>query len=294
MSSWAEAYDAIRSAYQQHLGRPPESSSVIEGWLSGGTTPEAIAAAVSGIAATPEAVAYAARPPASSTMPVGGPSPVTPTTPTMPTAQVFTGFTPTHAMEGFDTAREQNTGRSAKDAFAALANAAPSPPLEDKAALAAWFRQYIEPGMNALGHRVTRVDGDTFSFSNWQGSFDVDYGRGAGATGGALAWQADPVGGVPPTAGTEAPPPLAARVVPDAPAPAPTSPAPTLPPTDPGAPMATLAPPMAAGDVSMATLASGPAAAPVDPLAAEDLTLGALAQQRADRTRHLRWKAGAV
>jgi hypothetical protein len=92
-------------------------------------------------------------------------------------------------MEGFDFNREQNTGKSAKDAFAYLANQAPPPPLNDKAALGAWFTQYIQPGMNALGHTVTDVNGDTFKFKNWQGEFTVDYGRGAGAPGGALAWQ---------------------------------------------------------------------------------------------------------
>ena len=104
---------------------------------------------------------------------------------------VFRGFTPKHAMEGFDFAREQNTGKSAKDAFAYLANQAPPPPLHDKAALGAWFTQYIKPGMDALGHNVTDVQGDKFRFKNWQGDYWVDYGRGAGAQGGALAWQAD-------------------------------------------------------------------------------------------------------
>lgn len=105
------------------------------------------------------------------------------------------GFTPKHAMEGFDFAREQNTGKSAKDAFAQLSNQAPPPPLNDKAALGAWFNQYIKPGMDALGHNVSDVQGDKFRFKNWQGDFWVDYGRGAGADGGALAWQAEDAGG---------------------------------------------------------------------------------------------------
>ena len=104
---------------------------------------------------------------------------------------VFRGFTPKHAMEGFDFAREQNTGKSAKDAFAFLSNQAPPPPLHDKAALGAWFNQHIKPGMDALGHKVSDVQGDKFRFKNWQGDYWVDYGRGAGAQGGALAWQAD-------------------------------------------------------------------------------------------------------
>jgi hypothetical protein len=92
-------------------------------------------------------------------------------------------------MEGFDFSREQNTGKSAKDAFAYLANQAPPPPLNNKDALGKWFEQYIKPGMNELGHTINSSGGDGFNFSNWQGTFDVDFGRGAGAEGGALAWQ---------------------------------------------------------------------------------------------------------
>jgi len=106
-------------------------------------------------------------------------------------ASVFQGFTPKHAMEGFDFNREQNTGKSAKDAFAYLSNQAPPPPINDKAALGQWFTDNIRPGMEALGHKVNSVEGDKFNFSNWQGDFDVDFGRGAGAEGGALAWQVD-------------------------------------------------------------------------------------------------------
>jgi hypothetical protein len=104
-------------------------------------------------------------------------------------ASTFMGFTPKYAMEGFDCQREQNTGKSAKDAFAFLANQAPPPPLHDKAALGAWFTQYIQPGMNDLGHKVSNVEGDKFVLENWQGQFNVDFGRGAGANGAALAWQ---------------------------------------------------------------------------------------------------------
>lgn len=103
----------------------------------------------------------------------------------------FQGFSPKYAMEGFDTQRTQDVGKSAKDAFAYLSNAAPPPPIGDKNALAVWFTTYIKPGMMELGHNVTDVDGDKFRFNNWQGDFWVDYGRGAGAPNGALAWQAD-------------------------------------------------------------------------------------------------------
>lgn len=116
-------------------------------------------------------------------------------------ASVFQGFTPKHPFEGFDWNREQNTGKSAKDAFAYFANQAPPPPAftqgmtkaDHLAALNAWFKQHIEPGMNALGHRITGSGGDSLSFNNWQGQFDdLDWYRGAGAPGGALAWQANP------------------------------------------------------------------------------------------------------
>lgn len=139
----------------------------------------------------PPAVSAPQTDPVSNTLPVSAPEPPAPSTPPAVTPQTFQGFTPTHAMEGFNTGREQNTGKSAKDAFAYLSNQAPPPPLNDKAALGAWFQQHIAPGMNALGHNVSSVEGDKFKFKNWQGEFDVDYGRGAGADGGALAWQVD-------------------------------------------------------------------------------------------------------
>lgn len=128
--------------------------------------------------------------------------------------QTFQGFTPRHAMEGFAFDREQNTGRSAKDAFAYLSNQAPPPPLNDKNALAQWFSQHIAPGMNALGHTVSGVEGDKFRLNNWQGQFDVDYGRGAGADGGALAWQVDDGTAVMPQNPTYAPRMAAAPLAP--------------------------------------------------------------------------------
>jgi hypothetical protein len=135
-------------------------------------------------------------PPTSNTMPVKEGEAAAATLPAVVDkpkyeASVFQGFTPKHAMEGFDFNREQNTGKSAKDAFAYLSQQAPPPPIQDKAALGNWFNQYIKPGMDALGHKVTNVEGDKFGFENWQGKFNVDYGRGAGAEGGALAWQVD-------------------------------------------------------------------------------------------------------
>lgn len=100
-------------------------------------------------------------------------------------------LTPKHAFEGFDFSRAQDVNKSAKDSFADLSNNAPPPPLNDKAALAQWFDQYIRPGMDSRGHKVSSVNGDSFSYGNHEGNFTVDYGRGAGAEGGALAWQAE-------------------------------------------------------------------------------------------------------
>jgi hypothetical protein len=130
----------------------------------------------------------ATRGPAPGTAPAPG-APGAPAAAPTVTPQIFQGFTPKYAMEGFDFNREQNTGKSAKDAFAYLSNNAPPPPINDKAKLGAWFQQYVAPGMNALGHKIISVNGDSFTFQNWQGTFTVDFGRGAGAEGGALAWQ---------------------------------------------------------------------------------------------------------
>ena len=104
----------------------------------------------------------------------------------------FMGFKPKYAFEGFNQERQQDPNKSAKDAFAYLADQAPPRP-EDKGALATWFHTYIEPGMNALGHKVVDVNGDTFRFQNQQGDFTVDYVRGAGAPGSAFAWQVQDV-----------------------------------------------------------------------------------------------------
>lgn len=120
-----------------------------------------------------------------------------PATPDLTKVPRFTGFTPKYAMEGFDTAREQNIQKSAKDAFAYLSQQAPPPPTNDKAAMGVWFKTYIEPGMKQLGHNVTEVEGDKFRYNNWEGDFWVDFTRGAGAPGGALAWQADAAQGGP-------------------------------------------------------------------------------------------------
>jgi hypothetical protein len=106
----------------------------------------------------------------------------------------------TQTFEGFDFNRAQDPRRSAKDAFLDLSKKAPVAPIHDKNALGQWFTQHVAPGMNELGHRVSNVQGDKFRLDNWQGSFNLDYGRGAGAQGGALAWQADDANAPPPQA----------------------------------------------------------------------------------------------
>lgn len=102
----------------------------------------------------------------------------------------FRGVSAKYPFEGFDFEREQNPGKSAKDAFAYLANQAPPPPFEDKAALGEWFRTHIQPGMDQLGHKVLSIAGDTFTMTNWQGTGTVDFVRGAGAPGAAFHWGA--------------------------------------------------------------------------------------------------------
>ena len=106
-----------------------------------------------------------------------------------------------NTFEGFDFTREQNTKKSAKDSFAHHSKAAGPAPIHDKAALGQWFDQRVRPGLQADGHNVTDVQGDKFRFNNWQGDFWVDYGRGAGAADGALAWQAEDVNAPPAATG---------------------------------------------------------------------------------------------
>lgn len=96
-----------------------------------------------------------------------------------------------NTFEGFDFARPQDQKKSAKDSFAANAKLAGLAPTNDKAALGQWFEQKVRPGFEADGHKVTNVTGDKFTYGNQEGNFTVDYGRGAGADGGALAWQAE-------------------------------------------------------------------------------------------------------
>lgn len=112
------------------------------------------------------------------------------------TVPPFTGFTPRHDYTAFNTSREQDPNKSAKDAFVMVSNAAPPPPFHDKKQLAAWFNQYIRPGFEALGHRVISVGDDSFTYTNHEGTFTVDFAQNAGAPRGSmqqrLQWGATP------------------------------------------------------------------------------------------------------
>lgn len=95
--------------------------------------------------------------------------------------------------EGFNFDREQNVEKSAKDAFASLASAAGAVPAT-KTEAESWFNQNIKQGMESLGHKIDWVQGDKFQFSNWQGSWVVDFVRGADGPNPAFTWLADPAG----------------------------------------------------------------------------------------------------
>lgn len=117
----------------------------------------------------------------------------TPTTTTPPpTTYSGAGQAGGVGLEGFNLGRAQDPKTSAKDAFAqAWGQAQAAPPGEDKAALGAWFDQNIRPSMEANGMTINWVDGDKMNFTSPQGTYTVDWYRGAGAPGGAGAWQVD-------------------------------------------------------------------------------------------------------
>ena len=98
-----------------------------------------------------------------------------------------------HLFEGFNFDREQLVDKSAKDAFASLAGATGAVPAT-KAEAESWFNQHIKSGMEGLGHKVDWVKGDKFQFTNWQGSWVVDFVRGADGPNPAFTWLADPAG----------------------------------------------------------------------------------------------------
>ncbi len=96
----------------------------------------------------------------------------------------------TGRFEGFDLARAQDVQKSAKDAFAMLASRSGSMP-RTKSEAEQWFNSNVKAEFEALGHKVNWVQGDKFSFTNWQGTFTVDFLRGADGSDPAFAWQAE-------------------------------------------------------------------------------------------------------
>lgn len=172
--------DPINDAYRRYTGREGDEA----GLAAHRQNPGGQQAAIDFIKGSDEAKSYAAslasgggQPGASS---AGGSS---------GGSGLGGGSTP---FEGFDFQRAQDTGFSAKDSFAKAASAAGEPPPGlDKAALAGWFDKYIRPGMEADGHKINWVEGDKMSFTSPQGTFVVDWVRGAGADGYAFAWQVE-------------------------------------------------------------------------------------------------------
>jgi hypothetical protein len=92
--------------------------------------------------------------------------------------------------EGFDFNKGADPARSAKYAFAAAAQKVGSMPTS-KADAETWFNSGIKGEMEQLGHKIDWVKGDKFQFTNWQGTFVVDYVRGAASGNPALAWQVE-------------------------------------------------------------------------------------------------------
>jgi hypothetical protein len=92
--------------------------------------------------------------------------------------------------EGFDLSRAQDPQKSAKDAFAMLASRAGSMP-RTKAEAEQWFNSNVKTEFEGLGHKINWVQGDKFSFTNWQGTFVIDFLRGADGDDPAFAWQVE-------------------------------------------------------------------------------------------------------
>jgi len=173
---------AVTDYYNQYLGRAPQPGDV-DKWLSGeygwGGAGN-LAGIATGIRMSDEGAQYSSQ----HTTPANVQN-------TAPGAFQTTG----NDYSAFDTARLQQPGKSAKDAFVMLSNQAPAPPT-DKAGLQAWFERYIKPGMDNLGHKVSSVTGDGFAYSNGEGSFTVDFYQNAGGAAGGgprrLQWNATP------------------------------------------------------------------------------------------------------
>lgn len=174
--------DAVTQFYQKYLGRAPGANDV-NAWLSGAYgwgDQNNLAGIERGIQTSEEASRRRAA---------------TPTTSYDP--KPYTNFeTGGNDYSAFNTGRQQDPGKSAKDAFAMISNQAPPPPFGSKAQMAQWFNTYVRPGMDSLGHKVSDVSEDGFWYSNHEGSFFVDFGQNSGGAPGSglqrLQWNATP------------------------------------------------------------------------------------------------------
>ncbi|MEZ5285887.1 MAG: hypothetical protein R2712_13990 [Vicinamibacterales bacterium] len=92
--------------------------------------------------------------------------------------------------EGFNFSRAQDPEKSAKDAFAMIAKKVGSMPLT-KSEAESWFNNNVKAEFESLGHKVNWVQGDKFQFTNWQGTYTVDFVRGADGPDPAFWWGAD-------------------------------------------------------------------------------------------------------
>jgi uncharacterized protein YdeI (BOF family) len=90
--------------------------------------------------------------------------------------------------EGFDFSVAKDPLKSAKYSFANAAKAAGTMPTS-KTDAETWFNTNIKAKMEADGHTINWVKGDTFQFTDASGTFVVDYVRGASSGSPALAWQ---------------------------------------------------------------------------------------------------------
>jgi hypothetical protein len=100
------------------------------------------------------------------------------------------GTTSNIRFEGFDFAKGADPAKSAKYAFAAAAQQVGTMPTS-KADAEMWFNTSIKGEMEKLGHKIDWVKGDRFQFTNWQGTFVVDYVRAAATGNTALQWHID-------------------------------------------------------------------------------------------------------
>jgi hypothetical protein len=90
--------------------------------------------------------------------------------------------------EGFNFDSTNNLRESAKYAFAAAAQKSGTMPTT-KAEAESWFNTNIKSEMESLGHRINWVKGDKFQVTSPQGTFVVDFVRGADGSDPAIVWQ---------------------------------------------------------------------------------------------------------